>query len=123
MTPFQRKTHHPLPPILNAQGLCKSYGATPLFVDIGFTVSEGDRIGRIGPNGSGKSTLLGILSGEIGPDSGNVARRRHARLGYVTKESQFAAGLTVRAVSGQRLERAGSAEEDRRETRVETLGW
>ena len=111
-----------MPPILNAQGLCKSYGATPLFADIGFTVSEGDRIGLIGPNGSGKSTLLGILSGEIGPDSGNVARRRHARLGYVTQESQFAAGLTVRAVIAQSLERAGIAEDERAGRTVETLG-
>ena len=52
-----------LPPILNAQNISKSYGATPLFRNVAFTVSEGDRIGLIGPNGSGKSTLLQILSG------------------------------------------------------------
>jgi len=59
-----------LPPIINAQAIGKRYGALPLFEDISFTISEGDRIGLIGPNGSGKSTLLGILSGGIEPDSG-----------------------------------------------------
>ena len=42
-----------MPPIINAQGISKKYGVAPLFENISFTVSEGDRIGLIGPNGSG----------------------------------------------------------------------
>ena len=38
---------------LNAQGLSKRFGAVPLFQDISFPVSDGDRIGLIGPNGAG----------------------------------------------------------------------
>ena len=72
-----------MPPILNAQNISKSYGATPLFRNVAFTVSEGDRIGLIGPNGSGKSTLLQILSGTIDPDSGEVAVRKRVRLSFV----------------------------------------
>ena len=111
-----------MPPILNAQGLVKAYGAIPLFQGVGFTVSEGDRIGLIGPNGSGKSTLLGILSGEIEPDDGDVARRKHAKLGYVKQESQFAPGETVRAVIGRALERAAIPHDERAGRTVETLG-
>jgi len=87
-----------MPPILNAQGLSKSFGATPLFRDIAFTVSDGDRIGLIGPNGAGKSTLLKILAAEEDADSGDVATRKRARIGYVRQESTFAPGATVRQV-------------------------
>ena len=111
-----------MPPVINAQGITKTYGASPLFQDVSFTISEGDRIGLIGPNGSGKSTLLGILSGSIEPDSGNVAVRRHTRLSYVIQESQFAAGETVRSVVAKALERSAVPEAERPGRLFETLG-
>ncbi len=111
-----------MPPIINAQAIGKTYGASPLFEDISFTVSEGDRIGLIGPNGSGKSTLLGILASEIEPDSGVVAVRRHTRLSYVIQDSQFAAGETVRSVVMKALERSAVPESERAGRLFETLG-
>jgi ATP-binding cassette subfamily F protein uup len=111
-----------LPPIINAQAIGKTYGASPLFEDISFTISEGDRIGLIGPNGSGKSTLLGILASEIEPDSGVVAVRRHTRLSYVIQDSQFAAGETVRSVVMKALERSAVPEGERGGRLFETLG-
>jgi ABC transport system ATP-binding/permease protein len=111
-----------LPPIINAQAIAKAYGASPLFEDISFTVSEGDRIGLIGPNGSGKSTLLGILSSGIEPDSGVVAVRRHTRLSYVIQDSQFAADDTVRSVVMKALERSHVPESERAGRLFETLG-
>src|SRR5437867_9536647 len=89
-----------MPPIINAQGISKKYGVSPLFENLSFTVSEGDRIGVIGPNGCGKSTLLQILEGRILPDSGDVAIRKRARLSYVSQQSEFPAGATVRSVVG-----------------------
>jgi ABC transport system ATP-binding/permease protein len=111
-----------LPPIINAQAIAKAYGASPLFEDISFTVSEGDRIGLIGPNGSGKSTLLGILSGGIEPDRGVVAVRRHTRLSYVIQESQFAVGESVRSVVMKALECSAVPEAERAGRLFETLG-
>jgi len=111
-----------LPPIINAQKIGKAYGASPLFEDISFTISEGDRIGLIGPNGSGKSTLLGILYGRIEPDSGEVAVRKHTRLSYVIQESQFAPGETVRSVIAKALERSAVPEAERAGRLFETLG-
>ncbi|GAC1361641.1 MAG: ATP-binding cassette domain-containing protein [Acidobacteriaceae bacterium] len=111
-----------MPPILNAQGVSKRFGAVPLFQEISFTVSDGDRIGLIGPNGAGKSTLLAVLAGEQEPDAGELAVRKRARIGYVLQESNFAAGLTVRDVLVAALERAGVPEAEREGRLRETGG-
>ncbi len=111
-----------MPPIINAQGISKAFGASPLFHEISFTISEGDRIGMIGPNGSGKSTLLGVLAGRIEPDSGNVAVRKHTRLSYVVQESQFQSGDTVRSVVMKSLEQSAVPEAERAGRLFETLG-
>jgi ATP-binding cassette subfamily F protein uup len=101
-----------LPPIINAQGLSKRYGTAPLFQNISFTVSEGDRIGLIGPNGSGKSTLLEILHGRVQPDSGNVAIRKGTRLSCVSQISEFAAGETAYSIIEAALKKSGVPEAD-----------
>ncbi|MEP6644512.1 MAG: ABC-F family ATP-binding cassette domain-containing protein [Acidobacteriaceae bacterium] len=111
-----------MPPILNAQGLSKRYGAKPLFEDISFTISEGDRIGLIGPNGAGKSTLLEILANRVEPDSGNVAARKRARLSYVVQDSQFASGTTVRSIIESALDEAAVPQAERGTRIGETLG-
>jgi ATPase components of ABC transporters with duplicated ATPase domains len=111
-----------MPPILNAQGLTKAFGATALFRDISFTVSDGDRIGLIGPNGAGKSTLLKVLASEEDADAGDVAVRKRAQVGYVKQESEFAAGLTVRDVLEAALKRAHISEAEREGRLRETGG-
>src|SRR5215469_11690850 len=111
-----------MPPILNAQGLSKSFGATPLFRDIAFTVSEGDCIGLIGPNGAGKSTLLKILVAEENADSGDVATRKRARVGYVRQESTFSPGVTVRQVLEAALALGNVPEAEREGKLRETSG-
>jgi ATP-binding cassette subfamily F protein uup len=111
-----------MPPILNAQGLSKAFGATPLFHDISFTVSDGDHIGLIGPNGAGKSTLLKVLAGDEDADSGDVAVRKRARVGYVQQESTFAPKLTVRDVLERALVAANVPEAEREGRVRETSG-
>jgi ATP-binding cassette subfamily F protein uup len=101
-----------LPPIINAQNLSKRYGLAPLFEDISFTVSEGERIGLIGPNGSGKSTLLEILVGRVKPDKGEVAIRKGAKLSFVEQISQFPPESTCRSVIESALQRSGVSEQD-----------
>jgi ATP-binding cassette subfamily F protein uup len=109
-------------PVINAQGLTKTYGIVPLFHNISFTVSEGDRIGVIGPNGSGKSTLMQILCGIVQPDSGEVAVRKRAKLGYVTQNSKFEPGETAASIVQRALERAAIRMEERDARMAETLG-
>lgn len=111
-----------MPPIISAQGLSKRFGTAPLFQNISFQVSEGDRIGIIGPNGSGKSTLLAMLYGDVKPDKGDVAIRKNTRLSSVTQISEFAAGETVRSILEKALERAKVPESERLSRFAETLG-
>ncbi len=108
--------------LLNVQGLSKKYGATPLFQNVSFNVSEGDRLGLVGPNGSGKSTLLEILAGRREPDNGELALKKNTRLAYVAQESRFVPGESVRQVLRQAMADAAvpSAERDARE--AETFG-
>ncbi|MGB8540333.1 MAG: ABC-F family ATP-binding cassette domain-containing protein [Candidatus Acidiferrales bacterium] len=101
-----------MPPIINAQKLSKRYGLAPLFEDISFTVSEGERIGLIGPNGSGKSTLLDILVGRVKPDKGEVAIRKGAKLSFVEQISQFPPESTCRSVIESALRRSGVSQQD-----------
>jgi ATP-binding cassette subfamily F protein uup len=111
-----------LAPIINAHALSKRYGVAPLFQNISFSVSDGDRVGLIGPNGSGKSTLLEILAGRVRPDTGEVALRKRARLAIVTQVSEFAPGVTVRSVIENALQQAHLTEAERASRFAETLG-
>ena len=111
-----------MPPILNAQGLSKRFGATPLFEGISFVISERDRIGLIGPNASGKSTLLRILSGLMSPDTGDVALRKRTRLSYLEQESQFPVGQSIREVIHVALQRGDIRESEWEARTGETLG-
>jgi ATP-binding cassette subfamily F protein uup len=111
-----------LAPIISAQGLSKRYNVAPLFQNISFTVSGGDRIGLIGPNGSGKSTLLAILDGRVKPDAGDVTVRKGTRLSCVAQVSEFAPGATILSVIDAALDRIDTPHEDRASRVGETLG-
>lgn len=111
-----------LPPIINAQGISKAFGANPLFQNVSFTVTEGDRIGLIGPNGSGKSTLLRILAAGETPDDGEIAFRKRLRVSYVVQDSTFPSRSTVRSVTESAMERAKVHQTERGTRFAETLG-
>jgi ATP-binding cassette subfamily F protein uup len=111
-----------LPPIVNAKEITKSFGANPLFQNVSFTISEGDRIGLIGPNGSGKSTLLRILASQVDTDGGEVSFRKRTRLAYVEQDSRFDPAVTIRSVIEAALNQAGVHGTERGARFAETLG-
>jgi len=106
-----------MPLLVSCQALTASFGANRLFEDLSLSISDGDRLGLIGPNGSGKSTLLDILAGVRPPDSGGVAMRKGARLGYVAQDVAFPPEVSV----GQVLER-GLTEADKLKLVPQALG-
>lgn len=55
----------------------------PLFENLTFSLSKGDRIGLVAANGVGKSTLFGCLSGATDPTIGEITRARGLRIGHV----------------------------------------
>jgi ATP-binding cassette subfamily F protein uup len=81
--------------LVAANQLGKSYGGRTLFENVSFGIEERARVGLVGPNGAGKSTLLRMLAGEAEPDSGNVARKRGLRLGYLEQMPAFPEGQTL----------------------------
>ena len=82
-------------PILQVDGLAKSFGDLVLFTDISFGISEGERIGLIAKNGSGKTTLLNILTDKEPYDKGSVVFRRDLRIAYLEQDPTYPEHLTV----------------------------
>ena len=81
--------------ILQAAGIHKSYGATPVLAGVSLLVNERDRIGLVGVNGAGKSTLLRILAGELEADSGSVTRSKELKIGYLAQNDRLAGHRTI----------------------------
>ena len=59
-------------PAVAVEGLCVSYGSTPVLVDVGLTVPAGRGVCVTGENGIGKSTLLRCVASLQRPDRGVI---------------------------------------------------
>ena len=80
---------------LSAEGLTKTFGIKPLFNNISFHISEGDKISLVARNGSGKSTLLKILAGQDKPDSGTLWVHKDVTVALFEQEPRFLEELSV----------------------------
>ena len=58
--------------VIEAKGVFKSFGDTPIVRNFDLRVLRGDRVAFVGPNGVGKTTLLKMLLGEVQPDAGTI---------------------------------------------------
>ena len=66
-----------------------AYPGTEIFTGVSWQVNPGDRVGLVGPNGAGKSTLLRLLSGQLQPEGGQVARQRGTSFAYLHQSQEF----------------------------------
>ena len=67
---------------LKIERISVAYGDNPVFSDLSFTVTRGDKIAVVGPNGAGKTTLLKVLAQQITPVEGIVTVGHNADIRY-----------------------------------------
>jgi ABC-2 type transport system ATP-binding protein len=64
-------------PVLDVEGLEKTYGDVRAVQGLAFQVAPGEVLGLVGPNGAGKTTTLRCLAGILPPSSGRVRVAGH----------------------------------------------
>jgi ABC-2 type transport system ATP-binding protein len=83
-------------PVLEFNGVTKTFGKTTAVKDLSFMVRPGQIYGLIGPNGSGKTTTLKMIAGLYRPTSGAISvqgfdvveasTRARQHIGYIPDE-------------------------------------
>ena len=92
------------PVMIEARGLCKTYGEFVALSDVSFSIHAGQIVAFLGPNGAGKTTTMKILTGFLAPTSGSariagfdVATQRlqaAERLGYLPENGPLYLDMT-----------------------------
>jgi ABC-2 type transport system ATP-binding protein len=59
-------------PVLELQGLTKSYAKLTALSDVNLSIRQGEIFALLGPNGAGKTTLIGSICGLVKKTSGRI---------------------------------------------------
>ena len=100
----------PVPSLIEARDVVKSFGPTPALRGASVAAAHGEILAIMGPSGSGKSTLLHCLAGIFTPDRGEIwfdgrrldklseserTRLRRTAFGFVFQFGQLVPELSV----------------------------
>ena len=93
--------------VMQANGLCKSYGGRAVVRGVNIYVQPGEIVGLLGPNGAGKTTSFYMIVGLVKPSAGQIFfagrdvsrdpmhRRARMGMGYLAQEPSIFRRLTV----------------------------
>ena len=93
------------PPVVEADGLVRSFGARRAVDGVSFTLRSGECLALFGPNGAGKTTLLRLLAGLLVPSSGQCrvagqgirdGKAARTQVGIVSHASMLYGALSAR---------------------------
>jgi len=69
----RRKTQGAMAIVLQARGLCKTFGAVTAAAEVSAAIEKDSVVGLIGTNGAGKTTFINMITGYLKPDRGTIA--------------------------------------------------
>ena len=72
--------------LISLQDVSIGFGGPRLLEEIDLQIESGEWVGLLGRNGMGKSTLLKLISGDILPHSGTIARQQNLQVAYLPQE-------------------------------------
>lgn len=73
---------------ISLNNIKKSFGFKNILDGLNIEIKTGDRVSIIGENGSGKTTILNIINSIEGIDSGTIAIRKGAKIGYLNQQPE-----------------------------------
>jgi ATP-binding cassette subfamily F protein 3 len=92
--------------VLSIDNVTYRIGPREILAGASARLPAGRRIGLVGRNGTGKTTLLRLITGEIGPDLGEITRPARWRIGSVAQEAPSGALSLIETVLSADTERA-----------------
>ena len=81
--------------MISINNLTVAFSGKEILSDVGFHISDGEKIGLVGKNGAGKSTLMRVITGEQRPSAGRVERPEGLTIGYLPQIMDHRKGVSV----------------------------
>ncbi|RPJ26986.1 MAG: ATP-binding cassette domain-containing protein [Chloroflexi bacterium] len=98
--------------LISVQDVSLGFGGPRLLEEINLQIESGEWVGLLGRNGMGKSTLLKLISGEILPHSGTIARQQNINVAYLPQEVPQGLSGRVREIVESGLEALSTTSDD-----------
>jgi ATP-binding cassette subfamily F protein 3 len=72
--------------MIHLTNISKQHGSRILFRDASMQIRPATRTGLVGPNGAGKTSLFRLITGQEGPDKGEISCGKKTVIGYFSQD-------------------------------------